>query len=282
MLEVKSLCKHYPEFDLQDVSFSLEKGYITGFIGRNGAGKSTTIKSILNLVTPDSGEIKIFGKNFAENELELKERIGYALGEADYYLKTPIKKIARVYKSFFSNWSESAYRGYLKRFNISESKKIGDLSSGMKVKLALAFALSHNAELLIFDEPTSGLDPVARDELLDLFREIVDDGERSILFSTHITSDLDKVADFIVFIKDGRIVANTTKDDLLESHLLVKGGADELPADLKDAMISVKVNRFGFVGLIKKDDYRYGDRFVTEIPDLEDIMVYYDKEADHE
>ena len=278
MLKVENLSKHYSEFDLSDVSFELEKGYILGFIGRNGAGKSTTIKSILNMVTPTSGTVEIFGKDFKDNELELKERIGYMLGEVNYYPKVKIKVIANVYKKFFKHWDEDAYKKYLTRFNLSENKRIEELSSGMKVKLGLTFALSHGAELFIFDEPTSGLDPIARDELLDLFQEIVSDGDKSILFSTHITSDLDKCADYILFIKDGKIVANSTKDDLINSHLIVKGGLDELNDEVASTFIGVKKNRFGFSALVKKEDFNAKSGFKTELPNLEDIMVYYNKE----
>ena len=278
MLKVEGLSKHYPEFDLTDVSFNLERGYILGFIGRNGAGKSTTIKSILNLVTPTSGKIEILGKNFQENELELKEKVGYTFGEVNYYSKTKIKTLANVYKKFFSKWDEQLYRQYLNRFKISENKKVEELSSGMKVKLGLTFALSHGAELFIFDEPTSGLDPIARDELLDLFQEIVSDGDKSILFSTHITSDLDKCADYILFIKDGKIVTNSTKDELINSHLIVKGSIDDLPEQLEKQFIGIKKNKFGFSGLIKKEFYESGLPFNTELPNLEEIMVYYNKE----
>ena len=278
MLKVEGLTKQYPEFNLTDVSFGLEKGYILGFIGRNGAGKTTTIKSILNLVTPTSGSIEIFGKNFSENELELKEKIGYLIGDVNYYGKTKVKTISAVYKKFFTKWDEQAYRSYVERFKISENKKIEELSSGMKVKYGLTLALSHGAELFILDEPTSVLDPIARDELLDLFQEIVSDGEKSVLFSTHITSDLDKCADFILFIKDGKIVSNSTKDDLINSHLIVKGSLNDLTAENEKRFIGMKKNKFGFTGLIKKENYDSSLPFSTELPNLEEIMVYYNKE----
>ncbi len=282
MLEIENLCKTYPSFTLDNVSFKLPKGYILGFIGINGAGKTTTIKSILNIVQPDSGTVKIFGKNMTGNEVELKQHIGFMLGASDYYLKTKIRIVSSVIKRFYNDWNEKTYQYYIKRFHIDENKKIGELSSGMKVKLAIAYALSHRAKLFIFDEPTSGLDPLARDEMLELFHEIVEDGEHSILFSTHITSDLDKIADYIVMIKDGKIVANATKDDLISAHALVSGKRMDLTEDLKSRLINYKLNSFGFVGLIKRNDINVSDLIQKEQPNLEDIMIYYNREANRD
>ena len=214
VLQVENLCKEYPKFKLQSVSFSIEKGSIMGFIGRNGAGKSTTIKSILNLVHPASGEIRFFGMDMAHHEGEIKQRIGFAGGAVDYYKKKKISAIVAVTKQFYDNWDDAAYEKYMKLFNIDEDKTPGELSEGMKVKLNLVLALSHGAELLILDEPTSGLDPVSREELLEVFEYLASKGI-SILFSTHITSDLDKCADQITYIKDGQIVASENKQAFL-------------------------------------------------------------------
>ncbi len=282
MLEIENLCKTYPSFTLDHVSFKLPKGFILGFIGINGAGKTTTIKSILNIVQPDSGMVKVFGKNMTGNEVELKQHIGFMLGASDYYLKTKVRIVSNVIKRFYTDWNEKTYQYYIKRFHIDENKKIGDLSSGMKVKLAIAYALSHKAKLFIFDEPTSGLDPLARDEMLELFHEIVEDGEHSILFSTHITSDLDKIADFIVMIKDGKIVANAAKDDLIAAHAMVSGKRIDLTEDLKTRLINYKLNSFGFTGLIKRNDINITDVIQKEQPNLEDIMIYYNREANND
>lgn len=279
MLDIDNLCKTYPGFSLDHVSFHLPKGYIMGFIGINGAGKTTTIKSILNIVQPDSGTVRVFGKNMTGNEVELKQHIGFMLGESDYYLKTRIKTVSDVIQRFYDEWDKKTYQAFIQRFHIDENKKIGELSSGMRVKLAITYALSHHAKLFIFDEPTSGLDPLARDEMLDLFHEIVEDGEHSILFSTHITSDLDKIADYVVMIKEGKIVADTTKDDLIASHVLVSGKRLDLTEDLKSRLINYKLNSFGFVGLIKRNDLITGDIVQREVPNLEDIMIYYNREA---
>ena len=214
-LEVCGLCKSYPAFTLRDVSFCVPQGAIMGFIGRNGAGKSTTIKSILGLVHPDSGTAYFEGKDIQSNELLFRENIGVVLGGIDFYPKKKIRTITDVTRKFYTNWNEEKYRHYCDVFAIDEEKRVDQLSSGMKVKYLLALALSHDARLLILDEPTSGLDPVSRDELTELFRAIVADGTRSILFSTHITSDLEKCASHITFIKDGAILYSGTREQFM-------------------------------------------------------------------
>lgn len=217
-LEVRGLTKQYPAFTLKDVSFDVPQGAIVGFIGRNGAGKSTTLKSILGMVHPDSGEVRFFGQDVRQHERTFKEQIGVVLGGIDFYPKKKVKVITDVTRRFYRNWDEEKYRHYLTLFSIDESKRVDQLSSGMKVKYLLALALSHNARLLILDEPTSGLDPVSRDELVELFRAIVADGQRSILFSTHITSDLEKCASHITFIKDGEIFHSSTVAEFMEIY----------------------------------------------------------------
>ena len=205
VLEVQGLTKHYPAFTLQDVSFSVPEGAVMGFIGRNGAGKSTTLKSILGMVHPDAGDVRVFGMDYAANERTIRRELGMVLGGIDFYPKKKVGVITDVTRRFYDNWDESKYRHYLQLFKIDESKRVDQLSSGMKVKYMIALALSHNARLLILDEPTSGLDPVSRDELTELLRRVVADGKRSVLFSTHITSDLEKCASHIAFIKDGEL-----------------------------------------------------------------------------
>lgn len=282
ILCVQNLCKRYERFELKNVSFRLDKGYIMGFIGRNGAGKTTTLKSILNLVHKAAGAVSVLGKDFTQNELELKQQIGFMFGGVDYYLKSRIYKITDVTRRFYSNWDNDIYARYLKRFAIDENKKIAELSHGMRVKYSLALALSHNAKLLILDEPTSGLDPVARDDLLELFQELIEDGERSILFSTHITSDLEKCADYITYIQNGRIIESRSKDELIAAYRLVKGAPGKLDM-LSSQLISYKINSFGFTGLIKADDLPGGEGLTVEPPTLEEIMIYHEKrEADNE
>lgn len=280
MLKVKNLCKKYPTFYLDNVSFELPAGYIMGFIGLNGSGKTTTLKSILNIVHADSGEVEILGKNNLKYETEIKKDIGFMLGAFDFYPKMKISKITEVYRNFFDNWNEEKYQKYLNRFQLDANKRIAELSAGMRVKYGLTLALSHNAKLLILDEPTSGLDPLARNDLLDLFQEIIEDGKTSILFSTHITSDLDKCADFILMIRNGKIIANTTKDDLIDSHALVSGKKEELTDKLKQDMIACKQTNLGFKGLILRKNLKT-DNLVIEKPNLEDIMIYYNMESEN-
>jgi len=282
MLKVTNLNKRYEKFHLKDVSFTLDKGYIMGFIGANGAGKTTTLKSILGLVHADSGEISVLGNDFAQNEMALKQQIGFMFGGVDYYAKQRMSAVTDVVRRFYQTWDDAEYQRCLKKFDLDENKKIEELSDGMKVKYALTLALSHKAELFLLDEPTSGLDPVARDELLELFQELIEDGDRSILFSTHITSDLEKCADFITYIENGRIVASETKDDLIAMYRIVKGAKNELER-IRPNLISYKKHSFGFTGLIKTDNLPGGMDLVAEAPTLEEIMIYHaKKEADNE
>lgn len=202
-LEVRGLTKRYPAFTLSDVSFDVPQGAVVGFIGRNGAGKSTTLKSILGMVHPDEGTVTAFGRDYRQHEAAIRQELGVVLGGIDFYPKKKVAVITDVTRRFYPNWDEEKYRHYLRLFAIDEGKRVDELSSGMRVKYLIALALSHNAKLLILDEPTSGLDPVSRDELTELLRRVVADGTRSVLFSTHITSDLEKCASHIAFIKDG-------------------------------------------------------------------------------
>lgn len=236
VLEIKNLCKKYPSFELKDVSFSLKEGSIMGFIGRNGAGKTTTIKSILNFVHPSSGSIVFFGKEMIGNEDEIKQLIGYAPGGINYYPMKTLKKITKITKSFYPSWNDELYEKYMKAFKLDENKKPKELSEGMKVKYNLVLALSHGAKLLILDEPTSGLDPVSRDELLTIFEKLRDKGT-SILFSTHITSDLEKCADSITYIKQGQIVDSSSKEDFIRNQ--GDGSLEEIMVRLEKEEIDI-------------------------------------------
>lgn len=232
-LEVRGLCKHYPAFSLRDVSFDVPQGAVVGLIGRNGAGKTTTLKSILGLVHPDGGQVRFFGQDVRQQEQPFKERIGVVLGGVDFYPKKKVSAITHVTRRFYPTWDEEKYRHYLALFHIDEDKRLDQLSSGMRVKYLLALALSHSAQLLILDEPTSGLDPVSRDELVTLFRAIVADGQRSILFSTHITSDLEKCASHITFIKDGAVFCSAPVADFMAANA-AHGGT------LEDIIVSIE------------------------------------------
>ena len=282
VLSVSGLTKTYPKFKLNNVSFRLEKGYIMGFIGRNGSGKTTTLKSILNLVHTDSGSVEIFDKEFKDYELSLKQKVGYAFGGADFYLKSRIKAITDVIRRFYTEWDETTYQNYCRRFNIDNDKKLGELSEGMKVHYSLALALSHKADLLILDEPTAGLDPASRDELLELFQELVEDGEKSILFSTHITTDLEKCADFITFIENGELIASDTKDAFVGAYKIVKGTRGQYDKVPQEHFIAHKMNEFGFSALISSADSGVFDGLSIEPADLENIMIYYARRGDRQ
>ena len=214
IVSVQNLAKEYPGFSLDKVSFSLEKGHIAGFIGRNGSGKTTTIKSMLNLVHPSGGIVSYFGMPLIGNEAEIKSRIGYSTGSVSWYPRKSIREIAKITGSFYDTWDDEAYRRYLELFRLDERKTPRELSEGMKVKFNLLMALSHNAEMLILDEPTSGLDPFSRDELLEIFVELKNRGV-STFFSTHIISDIEKCADDIIYISGGKIVAAMPKPEFL-------------------------------------------------------------------
>lgn len=236
LLEVEGLTKKYPKFTLKNVSFSLEQGRIMGLIGKNGAGKSTTLKSMLNMVCPDKGTIKMLGHDFRQDEESCKQNIGVVLGSIQFYQDKKLQTITGVTKRFYQNWDDAAYRKYMSMFEIDEQKQVKQLSEGMKVKYLIALALSHDAKLLVFDEPTSGLDPVAREDLLELFQQLVKDGQKSILFSTHITSDLDKCADDITYIKNGKIIASADKASFIQAFQSLKAsGEDSL--NLEEIMV---------------------------------------------
>lgn len=272
-IEIKNLTKKYKTFTLDNVSFSIPKGYIMGFIGENGAGKTTTIKTMLNISKRDEGEVTILGQDLDLNEIEIKSKIGYVSGNM-FYPKKTIKEITKYYQRFYQEWDEDLYNSYLVKFNLDSSKRIDELSKGMQLKYLITLALSHHAELLILDEPTSGLDPVARDNLLELFQTIIENEETTIFFSTHITSDLEKCADYVTFIKDGKIVESSSKDDLIDNYRFVSGTDKELEA-ISSRLISYKTNAFGFNGLIKTNDLLKEDTVKIGQPSLDDIMIFY-------
>lgn len=236
LVKIEGLTKHYDSFTLANISFNLPKGQIMGLIGKNGAGKSTTLKAMLNLVHPNAGKIEMFGEDFLSNEEANKQRMGIVLGGIDFYEQKRLSLITAVTKRFYPAWDDAAYEKYMTAFSLEQRKKVKDLSAGMKVKYMVALALSHNAQLLVLDEPTSGLDPVSRDDLLELFQQLVYSGERSILFSTHITSDLEKCADSITYIKEGRLVASAPKQEFIKSFNYLKKPEEQV-LSLEEIMI---------------------------------------------
>ena len=277
VLEINNLCKKYPTFSLDNVSFSFDQGYIMGFIGRNGAGKTTTLKSMLNFVHPDSGSVKICGYDTKNDEFLVKNNIGFVSGLDGFYNSKKIKTVTNVTKRFFKNWDENLYKELLQKFNLDENKLISSLSAGMKVKYQIALAMSHDAKLLILDEPTTGLDPVSRDELVLLFQDYVANGDRSILFSTHIISDLEKCADFITYIKNGKIYKSTDIVQFKDSYILVNGKIDDLTEELKSKIIGFHKNSFGFEGMITIDNKDLFSSCEFTKPSLEEIMVHIER-----
>lgn len=274
VLEVNGLCKRYPGFYLDHVSFSLEKGGVMGFIGRNGAGKTTTFKSLLNFVHRDEGAIRFFGLDFAGNECAIKQRVGYVSGGVDFYPQRKLRDITKVTRRFYDAWDEEAYRLNLTRFGLSEDKTPRQLSAGMKVKYSLALALSHKAELLLLDEPTSGLDPVSRAELLDVFLTLSDEGV-TILFSTHITSDLDQCADGITYIRQGKIIASEAMKSFIGRYRALEL-AQTPSGELEPRLIGLRRVRDGYTALIRREN---AGTLPAREATLEDIMVHFEREA---
>ena len=277
ILELTGVQKKYPEFFLNNISFSLPRGYIMGFIGPNGAGKSTTIKLIMNLIRKDKGKIKIFGRDNIDHEKEIKEKIGFVYDENHYFDGLTPVETRSIIAPFYSQWDDGAYYSFLRSFELPEKKKLHTFSRGMKTKFSLAVALSHGAELVIMDEPTSGLDPVFRKEILDILRDLLQDEQKSVLFSTHITGDLDRIADYITFINKGEIVFSAERDVILENYGLVKGNNELLDENIRQQFVGIRETSLGFEALTK-DIQKVGnllkERAVVEKATLEDIMLY--------
>lgn len=244
MLEINSLNKSYPKFELKNITLSIKKGEIMGFIGPNGAGKSTTIKSIVNIIPFDRGKITIDGKDLSSNEIEIKHDIGYVGEHLDFYEKVKIRKIYKFTKKYYKNWDESLFADLVKRFGLDLDKKMNELSKGMIVKFSLAMALAHHPKLLILDEPTSGLDPVVRNDLLEMLLETVKNERCSVLFSSHITEDIAKIADKVAFISDGEIRLIAEKKAILERYFWIP--SETFVKDMNPVKVVMK-NREGAV-----------------------------------
>ncbi len=275
ILEVSGLNKRYNDFSLKDVSFYLPEGCITGFVGINGAGKTTTLRSILGLTNKVSGKIKFFGMDIDRNENKVKDRIGIVLDEGCFYEELTLSEMKNVIAPAYKNWCEQDFIDYLERFSLNPKQKINTLSKGMRIKYALALALSHKAELLIMDEPTSGLDPLIRSQLLDILKDYMSKGGKGVFFSTHITSDLDKIADMLIMIDDGEIVFQEEKDQLLDSYRIIKGSTEKLNTDTKRYFLNIEESSFGFTGITKQasDVMEQMQDVLTERPTIEDVML---------
>lgn len=277
-LEVRNLHKTYSDFTLDSVSFSLPAGYIMGFVGQNGAGKTTTIRCILNMAVRDGGEIKIFGLDNVHDELAVKQKLAAVFDEIFFVDTWRVKEVEKAIRGFYSGWDSRLYGEYIKKFELPPEKRVKELSRGMKMKLMLAVAMSHDAKLLILDEPTSGLDPVARDELLGILREYIKDGEKSVFFSTHITSDLERIADYITLIDHGRIFYTGTKDGLVEHFCIVKGSKTDLNDDMKKKLIGLSITSAGFTGMLPSSALKgLPGGIVTESPTIDEILIHISK-----
>jgi len=283
ILEINGLCKSYEGFALRDVSFALPKGYIMGFVGQNGSGKTTTIRSILNMAHPDSGKISVFGLDSRKDSVKIREGLGIVFDSLYLADHLDAKHIEMQLRPFYSDWSREEFFRRLKAFGLPDNKPVGEFSKGMKMKLMIAAALSHNARLMILDEPTSGLDPVARDELLDILTEYIEDEERSVLFSTHITADVERIADFITVLHNGKVWFSGTKDDLAESYVVLKGSEEDLPAAVREKCIGFHGYRNGFEALLPTD-YLAGlpGELEHEKASIDEILVYIAKEDKNE
>ncbi|PFJ84591.1 sodium ABC transporter ATP-binding protein [Bacillus cereus] len=277
LLEVKNLNKAYENFSLKDVTFSLNQDCITGFIGTNGSGKTTTIKAILGLILKDSGKINFLEKDIDKHERKSKNKIGVVLDEGYFYDELTLKEMKNVIAPSYTEWDEQVFLKYIKRFNLNLGQKISTLSKGMRMKFAVALALSHHADLLIMDEPTSGLDPLVRSELIDILLDFMKEPGKSVFFSTHITSDLDKIADMIILIDDGQILIEEEKDALVETHALVKGDNQLINNQTKKLFLNLSQTNYGFEGITHKIDdvCRLMPGVLMERPTIEDIMLSY-------
>lgn len=276
-IEIKGVTKCYEGFTLDNISFDVPKGCIMGFIGQNGAGKTTTIRSLLHITNINEGEIKLLGLDHVKDETEIKKRIAVVFDELPFHDIFNAKDMARIFEGLYPEWDNMAYSQYLERFQLPIKKKIGQFSKGMKMKLQIACALSHNAELLVMDEATTGLDPVVRDDILHIFMEYLQNGQRSILMSSHITSDLEKIADMVTFIDRGHILLTGYKDELIEKHGILKCDKDKLSEiDLED-IVSIRTNNFGAEVMVADREsagYKYKGA-VIDPASLDDIMLYY-------
>ncbi|RPF53470.1 ABC transporter ATP-binding protein [Aquisalibacillus elongatus] len=284
VVELKGVTKAFKGFSVDDINLEVKRGFITGFVGANGAGKSTTIKMMMNLLKPDHGEVKVFGLDYKTNEKEIKERIGFVYDGNVFYEGLNLKDIKQIVAPAYKQWDDELFNYYIDRFDLPLNKAMKKLSKGMQMKASLAIALSHHAELIIMDEPTAGLDPIFRREFLDLLQELMIDSNRTIFFSSHITTDLDRIADYIAFIQDGELVVNQSIEEVAENYAIVKGELELLDQDTEKAFVEVRRASTGFEALtnnLKEVNDIFGDSVVIENATLEDIMYYLRKGGVH-
>jgi ABC-2 type transport system ATP-binding protein len=284
VIEIESLRKEYKDFTLKDVSFTVPKGYITGLIGPNGAGKTTIIKLVMNLIRRNGGKIRIFGLDSVEHEVEIKDRIGFVYDTPYFYEDQRLGTLTKAIGPFYSRWNNQRIQSLLEKFQLSPSKKFSSLSKGMKTKFALALALSHDADLIIMDEPTTGLDPVFRREFLEMLSEIIQSEEKSVLFSTHITSDLDRIADYAVFIENGQLHCALWKDEIQEKWGIVRAREDFITENTKRLFRGWRKHSYGFEALtadVPRVRELIRTDMVIEKPTLEDIVFFLHTGGNH-
>ena len=281
VLKVENLCKKYKTFEISNVNFAIKEGSIVGFIGINGAGKTTTIKSILGLVKSDSGKVLLFEKERSANEREIFNRIGIVLDGGYFYENLTLKEMKSIYAPAYNGWDEKCFQELINKFNLPLNQKIDSLSKGMKMKFSLVLAMSHHAELLIMDEPTSGLDPKVRSDLMKILQNYVKDGKNSVLLSTHITSDLDKIADSLILINKGKIIFSDETNQLIQSHMKLNGRHSLITKNELDKFVSYNMNGDNITGILRKRDYSKEIFQGFEITDLsiEDLMLAYIEEG---
>lgn len=279
-LEVKNLSKSFENFRLHDITFTLPKGYIMGLIGPNGSGKTTTIKLILNMLKSSGGQVKILGFDNIVDEQAAKRNIGVVFDSNYFSDEWKISQVEKSISIFYENWDSQRFAQLLKKFGIPITKRVNELSKGMQMKLMLACAFSYDAKLLILDEPTGGLDPVSRDELLNILSEYIEDGEHSVLFSTHISGDLERVADYITYINYGELFFSGGKDEFIDMFRIVKGGREELSENLSKKMLGIRDYSMGFEALIKTQDLKYFSHLNVEPAKIDDIVVFTSKRGE--
>lgn len=275
-LEIRNLTKHYDGFSLGPINLTLPSGCIMGFIGENGAGKSTTIKLILDLIKRDGGEVSILGQTLDAEVTALKEQIGVVMDESSFPENLTQRNIDAVLKNCYRSWDSDCFNRYCRKFALPEKKAVREYSRGMKMKLAIAVALSHNSRILILDEATSGLDPVVRDDILDVFLEFIQDERNSIFISSHIISDLEKICDYITFIHQGKILFSEEKDILLEKYVIAKCTFEQYKALDPQSVIGVRKNSFGVEALVQRK--KLPRNMIADPATIEDIMLYFVKE----
>ncbi len=277
LLELNGVSKSFTDFKLDNISFTLPQGYIMGLVGPNGAGKTTAIQLILNMLERDAGEIIVFGKDNLKHENTIKQNVGVVFDSVFYVDSWTIKDTEKAVSAFYNDWQHDIFNDMVKRFGMPLGKKVRELSRGMQMKLMLACAFSHNAKLLILDEPTSGLDPVTRDEFLEILQDYIKDGERSVLFSTHITTDLERVADYITFINHGELIFTGSMEDLLTSYRLIKGRPQDLTPELEKSIAGLRKTEMGFEGLISTKEAAQYKQCVFDEATIDNIVISISK-----